>query len=184
MTKTSAHSPVGPEERALVSYLRRSRNEKRIAIAAAITASFALWAAVSRQNTVNKEIPAPSPTPAVIAPQATIPEQTEPATTLTTEMEEVAGTIAEPVLEEADEQLSAPDPEPIPELEVTDSSSENMVYVPGFGWIENQVPTKQHTPRICTKTAIKSVSWADAINAPHKQRNRKIEKSVINQTGL
>ena len=53
-------------------------------------------------------------------------------------MEEVAGTIAEPVLEEADEQLSAPDPEPIPELEVTDSSSENMVYVPGFGWIENQ----------------------------------------------
>ena len=140
MTKTSAHSPVGPEERALVSYLRRSRNEKRIAIAAAITASFALWAAVSRQNTVNKEIPAPSPTPAVIAPQATIPEQTEPATTLTTEMEEVAGTIAEPVLEEADEQLSAPDPEPIPELEVTDNSSENMVYVPGFGWIESQGP--------------------------------------------
>ncbi len=45
-------------------------------------------------------------------------------------------------MEGADEQLSAPDPEPIPELEVTDNSSENMVYVPGFGWIENQGPNQ------------------------------------------
>lgn len=81
---------------------------------------------------------------------------------LTTEMEEVDGTIAEPVLEEADEQPSAPtpaptaenqaepaleptdtpEPEPIPEPEVTDSSSENMVYVPGFGWIESRGPNQ------------------------------------------
>lgn len=78
--------------------------------------------------------------------------------TLTTEMEKADGMIAEPVLEEADEQPPAPTPAPmaenqvepaleptdtpepelIPEPEVTDSSSENMVYVPGFGWIENQ----------------------------------------------
>lgn len=68
-------------------------------------------------------------------------------------MGEVDGTVAKPVLEEADEKLPAPtpaptienqaelaleptdtpEPEPIPESEVTDNSSENMVYVPGFG---------------------------------------------------
>ena len=81
---------------------------------------------------------------------------------LTTETEKVDGMIAEPVLEEADEQPSAPTPaptaenqaepaleptdtpelEPIPEPEVTDSSSENMVYVPGFGWIESRGPNQ------------------------------------------
>jgi len=55
-------------------------------------------------------------------------------------MEEVDGTIAEPVLEEANEQPPVPDPEPIPELEVTDNSSEYMVYLPGFVWIESQGP--------------------------------------------
>ncbi len=136
--------------------------KKQIAIAAAIAASFALWAAVSPQTAVDKETPALTPTPAVIAPQAPLPEPTEPAMPLTTEMEEVDGTIAEPVLEEADEQPSAPtpaptaenqaepaleptdtpEPEPIPEPEVTDSSSENMVCVPGFGWIESRGPNQ------------------------------------------
>ena len=136
--------------------------KKQIAIAAAIAASFALWAAVWPQTAVDKETPALTPTPAVIAPQAPLPEPTEPAMPLTTEMEEVDGTIAEPVLEEADEQPSAPtpaptaenqaepaleptdtpEPEPIPEPEVTDSSSENMVYVPGFGWIESRGPNQ------------------------------------------
>ena len=136
--------------------------KKQIAIAAAIAASFALWAAVSPQTAVDKETPALTPTPAVIAPQAPLPEPTEPAMPLTTEMEEVDGTIAKPVLEEADEQPSAPtpaptaenqaepaleptdtpEPEPIPEPEVTDRSSENMVYVPGFGWIESRGPNQ------------------------------------------
>ena len=136
--------------------------KKQIAIAAAIAASFALWAAVSPQTAVDKETPALTPTPAVIAPQAPLPEPTEPAMPLTTEMEEVDGTIAEPVLEEADEQPSAPtpaptaenqaepaleptdtpEPEPIPEPEVTDRSTENMVYVPGFGWIESRGPNQ------------------------------------------
>lgn len=136
--------------------------KKQIVIAAAIAASFALWAAVSPQTAVDKETPALTPTPAVIAPQAPLPEPTEPAMPLTTEMEEVDGTIAEPVLEEADEHPSAPTPAPtaenqaepvleptdtpeperIPEPEVTDSSSENMVYVPGFGWIESRGPNQ------------------------------------------
>ena len=136
--------------------------KKQIAIAAAIAASFALWAAVSPQTAVDKETPALTPTPPVIAPQAPLPEPTEPAMPLTTETEEVDGTIADHVLEEADEQPSAPtpaptaenqaepaleptdtpEPEPIPEPEVTDRSSENMVYVPGFGWIESRGPNQ------------------------------------------
>ena len=135
--------------------------KKRIAIAAAITASFALWAAVSPQTAVDKETPTLTPTPPVIAPQAPLPEPPEPAMALTTEMEKVEAMIAEPVLE-ADEQPPAPtpaptaenqaesapeltdtpEPEPSPKSEVTDSSSENMVYVPGFGWIESQGPNQ------------------------------------------
>jgi len=77
---------------------------------------------------------------------------------LTTETEEVDGTIVEPVLEEVDEQSSAPVPEPTPENqtepasapssllepepETNGDSSANMVYVPGFGWIEIQGPNQ------------------------------------------
>ena len=57
----------------------RNRNEKQIAIALAITANFALRAAVLLQTAVDKEVSAPSPTPAVAAPQATLPELPEPA---------------------------------------------------------------------------------------------------------
>ena len=77
MTKTSAHSPVEPGEWALVSYLMKNQNEKRIAISAVITTSFALWTAVLLQTAVDKEVPAPNPTPAVDAPQATFPELPE-----------------------------------------------------------------------------------------------------------
>ncbi len=132
--------------------------KKQIAIAAAIAASFALWAAVSPQTAVDKETPALTPTPAVIAPQAPLPEPTEPEMPLTTEMEEADGTIAEPVLEEAGEQPSSPDPEPTtenqaesapeppaplgPETETSGDNSADMVYVPGFGWIESQGPNQ------------------------------------------
>lgn len=60
-TKTSAHSPVEPGGRALVSYLMRNRNEEQIDIAAAITASFALWVAVSPQTAMDKETTSPNP---------------------------------------------------------------------------------------------------------------------------
>lgn len=132
--------------------------KKQIAIDAAITASFALWAAVWPQTTVDKEVPAPSQTPAITAPQATLSEPTEPTPLLTTEMEEVVGTIVEPVLEEVDEQPSTPTPAPTaenqaepapetptplePEIEAIGDNSADMVYVPGFGWIESQGPNQ------------------------------------------
>lgn len=136
--------------------------KKQIAIAAAITASLALWAAVSPQTAVVKETPAPSPMPAAAAPQTPFTEPKEPKVSLTTELEPAEETIAEPVLEETGEQPPAsalkptagnqntpapeptgtPEPEPTPELKVTESSSENMTYVPGFGWIESQGPNQ------------------------------------------
>lgn len=77
-TKTSAHSPVGPGERALVSHLRENRNEEQIAITVTITASFALRA-LCHLKTQWAKAPALSPTPAVTAPQATFPKLPEPA---------------------------------------------------------------------------------------------------------
>lgn len=136
--------------------------KKQIAIAAAITASLALWAAVSPKTAGVKETPAPSPMPTVAASQTPLTELNEPEVSLTTKLEQAEKTIAELVLEETVEQppASAPKPtagnqdEPAPEPtgtpepelttepEVTDSSWENMVYVPGFGWIEGQGPNQ------------------------------------------
>ena len=48
--------------------------KKRISIAASSTASFALWAAVWSQTTVDKEKSRQGSTPSVIAPQTIIPE--------------------------------------------------------------------------------------------------------------
>ena len=137
-------------------------DHEKIAIAAAITASLALWAAVSPQTAVVKETTAPSPMPTVAAPQRALTQPKEPKASLTTELEQVEETTAEPVLEETVEQLpvsapkptagnqdtpapeptGTPEPEPTPEPEVIDSSSENIVYVPGFGWIESQGPNQ------------------------------------------
>ena len=89
-----------PRRRAPVSPLRRTGMKNQIAIAAAITASFALWAAVLPQTAVDKEAPA------VIATLAPLPEPPEPAMPLTTEMEKVDGMIAEPVLEEAERTVA------------------------------------------------------------------------------
>ena len=136
--------------------------KKQIAIAAAITASLALWAAVSPQTAGVKETPAPSPMPTVAAPQTPLTELKELEVSLTTELEPAEEMIVEPVLEETVEQptvsapkptagnqntpatepTNTPEPEPTLEPEVTDSSSENMVYVPGFGWIESQGPNQ------------------------------------------
>ena len=104
-------------------------------------------------NGGGKEVPASSPTPSITALQEALPEPTEPAVSPSTETEG-DGTMAEPVLEEANEQPSFPAPEPTAEnqaepapepsaslgSETEDSSdgSTDMVYVPGFGWIESQ----------------------------------------------
>ena len=136
--------------------------KKQIAIAAAITATLALWAAVSPQTAGVKETPAPSPMPTVATPQTPLTEPKEPEVSLTTELEQVEENIAEPVLEETVEQpptsapkptagnqdapatepTNMPEPEPTLEPEAADSSSENMVYVPGFGWLESQGPNQ------------------------------------------
>lgn len=136
--------------------------KKQIAIAAAITASLALWAAVLPQTAGVKETPASSPMPTVAAPQTPLTELKELEVSLTTELEPAEEMIAEPVLEETVEQPPAsapkptagnqntpateptntPEPEPPLEPEVTNTSSENMVYVPGFGWIESHGPNQ------------------------------------------
>lgn len=136
--------------------------KKQIAIAVAIAASLALWAAVSPQTAGVKETPAPSPMPTVAASQTPLTELKELEVSLTTELEPAEEMIAEPVLEEtveqppasapkptagnqntpATESTNTPEPEPTLEPEVTNSSSENMVYVPGFGWIESQGPNQ------------------------------------------
>ncbi|MBS5136271.1 MAG: hypothetical protein KHZ05_12690 [Oscillospiraceae bacterium] len=136
--------------------------KKQIAIAAAITATLALWAAVSPQTAGVKETPAPSPMPTVATPQTPLTEPKEPEVSLTTELEQVEENIAEPVLEETVEQpptsapkptagnqdapatepTNTPEPEPTLEPEAANSSSENRVYVPGFGWIESQGPNQ------------------------------------------
>ena len=100
--------------------------------------------------------------PTVAASQTPLTEPKELEVSLTTELEPAEEPIAEPVLEEnveqppasapkptagnqdtpAPEPTNTPEPEPTPEPEAADSSSENMVYVPGFGWIESQGPNQ------------------------------------------
>lgn len=148
--------------------------KKRIIVTAAITACLALCAAVWPQSEMVKEIPKTSETPAVTAPQPTLPEPEEVVLTATTEKEIVEVHETEPT-QEADSQEPAtpapemenqaeverefsphaqsepillpptqPEPEPMPESEpeASDSNSEDMVYVEGFGWIESQGPNQ------------------------------------------
>lgn len=144
--------------------------KKRVIVAAAITACLALCAAVWPQNETIKEIPLPSETPAVTAPEATVEElktevetvpsaEKEKAEILQPEQTQKAVPEPEPV---PTETLTAPEvqptPEPTPVLEVSydpapkqaaeppaaqatiEPPSGVMVYVEGFGWIESQGP--------------------------------------------
>lgn len=130
--------------------------KKRIVTAATFAACLALCAAVWPQDEPAGETPA-LPTPAaVIATQPEVPEIPETEGVISPEEEKTKATL--PVLvEKAD---IAPEPSPaqtppasevpvLPEQDVTppqqpepapalDSVSDNMVYVPGFGWIESQ----------------------------------------------
>ena len=49
-------------------------------------------------------------------------------------------------------------------MEVTDNSSENMVYVPGFGWIKSQDPSQVEYAEDMYENGKKSASWADLKN--------------------
>ncbi|WP_195608552.1 DUF6550 family protein [Intestinimonas butyriciproducens] len=137
--------------------------KKRIIIAATFTACLALCAAVWPQAETVGKTHAPPQTPAV-STSRTILSELE----VTTEKETVKASEPEPATEVTAEELPAPapetekqpeaeqepmlptkagpDPAPAqptqlkPESEASNSASEDMVYVPGFGWIESQGP--------------------------------------------
>ena len=132
--------------------------KKLIITVAASAACLALCAAVWLQNEPAVETSASPTSPAVIAAQPEVPELPEIEEIIMPEEEKSETTLPE-LVEEAD---IAPEPSPaqtpsasevpvLPEQDVTapqepepapapDSAPDNMVYVPGFGWIESQGP--------------------------------------------
>ena len=132
--------------------------KKRIITVAAFAACLALWATVWPQNQPAGETPALSTPAAVIATQPEVPKMPEMKEVITPEEEKSEATLQE-LVEEADialvpspaqtpppsevpvppEQNATPQQEPEP-APTPDSVSDNMVYVPGFGWIESQGP--------------------------------------------
>lgn len=138
---------------------------KKLIMATVITACLALCAAVWPQTEVVKKAPTPTPTPVVSTPEPPVAEL-KPAAKLEVPIEkekaeilkqelchegisepETAPTAApEPVLEPMPEPIPAPGitsasestPEPPPTA--IDSQPGDMVYVPGFGWLESQGP--------------------------------------------
>ena len=132
---------------------------KRIITVIAFAACLALCAAVWPQKQPVGETPALSTPAAVIATQPEVPKMPEMKEVITPEEEKSEATLPE-LVEEAD---IAPEPSPaqtpsasevpvLPEQDVTapqepepapaspNSAPDNMVYVPGFGWIESQGP--------------------------------------------
>ena len=130
---------------------------------AALVACLALCAAAWPQSETIEEIPAPLQVIAVSAPESTVEEiATEAETTPSTEekkaeipwpepLHEAQRVIPNqtPVHEEAPvipEMPTTPVPEPTPAPEpapsqtVTDPQPGDMIYIPGFGWLESQGP--------------------------------------------
>ena len=142
--------------------------KKRIIVAAAITVCLALCAAVWPQTEKVGETPTPSETTAVIAPQPTLPEAEKPVLPVVTEKQESGMLGAESAPEVAAKELPTPAPEiedeaeteqksapptqtepaPVhptqsesaPEPIANDNELADMVYVPGFGWIQSEGP--------------------------------------------
>ena len=144
--------------------------KNRIIITATFAACLALCAAVWPQTEKVGETPAPSETAAVTTPRSTLPEPEELILPEITEKQESGMPEAEsapevtakelpipaPEIEDEPvaEQKSAPpmqtDPTPVqpaqpepksaPEPIANDNELADMVYVPGFGWIESQGP--------------------------------------------
>ena len=143
---------------------------KKFIMATVIAACIALCAAVWPPSKVLEETPAPPSTPAVCAPEAPVAElkaevqttppaekekeavpQAEapteiPAEPETTPIETPAAPQAQPTPgpKTFEEIAPEPAPEPISESPAVQTTVEpqtgDMVYVPGFGWIENQGP--------------------------------------------
>ena len=142
--------------------------KNRIIIAAAFTACFALCAAVWPQTEKVGKTPAPSETTAVTTPRPTLPEAEKPVLPVVTEKKESEMLEAESAPEVATEELPIPvpeiedeaeteqksapptqtdptlvqpaQPESAPEPKANDNELADMVYVPGFGWIQSEGP--------------------------------------------
>ena len=124
--------------------------KKRIIIAAAFTACLALCAAVWPQTEKVEKIPMPNETTAVTTPQPTLPESEELISPAITEKQESEMSEDEPEAEQksalpiqtdpAPVQPAQPEPKLAPEPIANDNELADMVYVPGFGWIESQGP--------------------------------------------
>ena len=116
--------------------------KNRIIITATFAACLALCAAVWPQTEKGEKPPTPSETAAVTAPQPTSPETEERVLPAIVKKQESG--MPEDELET--EQKSAPptqtEPEPLPKSEpmVNDNELVDMVYVPGFGWIQSEGP--------------------------------------------
>ena len=135
---------------------------KKYIITTAITACLALCAAVWPQTETVEEAPMPAPIPAVSAPLVDVPEpEPEPVAVAVQEKEPIEPPTAEsapPAPEQKPEPVAAVEqtPEPIipeqdhePEPKIPQEPAEpeasteqrgDMVYVPGFGWLESQGP--------------------------------------------
>ena len=127
--------------------------KKRIIIAVAFTACLALCAAVWPQAETVGETPAPNQTTTVIAPEATVVElKTEAETALPSEKEKAVipqpeqtqEVVTEPKSAPAETHAVQPAPEQAAEPPVAKTTIESppgdMVYVPGFGWIQSEGP--------------------------------------------
>ena len=142
--------------------------KKRIIVTAAITACLALCAAVWPQAETVEKTPTPGETTAVIAPQPTLPEAEKLVLPAITEKQESGMPEAESAPEVAAKELPIPTPEiekqfeaeqkstppmqtepaPVhptqsesaPEQIANDNQLADMVYVPGFGWIQSEGP--------------------------------------------
>lgn len=124
--------------------------KRKIIIPAAIAACLTLCAVVWPQHTTDRQMD-PSPIPAVTAPQPALPEPKELVIPMITEKE----TVKEPETELAQEapteeipeltpkkekqtkEEPKPASEPAPAQKATVQAGD-MVYVPGFGWLESQ----------------------------------------------
>ena len=133
--------------------------KKQIAVATAFAACLALCSAVWPQSEPVEETPTLLTPPAVTAAQPEVPKmpkieevimpeeektdemQSEPIQEVTTEPEPTpTQTPPASELQAIPEQNATPPQEPEPAPASPDSFPDNMVYVPGFGWLENQGP--------------------------------------------
>ena len=142
--------------------------KKRIIIATAFTACLALCAAVWPQTEKVEKTPAPSKTANVTTPRPTLPESEELVLPAITEKQESGMPETESAPEVAAKELPTPAPEiedeaeteqksapptqtesaPVhptqsesaPEPIANDNELADMVYVPGFGWIQSEGP--------------------------------------------